>query len=85
MKLISIRNSTNMFKTAIISTLIWCFFLMSANTLAQSNDSLIITGQRYSIQSKILNEKRHYSVYLPNSYKNSPDKKYIVAYVLVSF
>jgi predicted alpha/beta superfamily hydrolase len=75
-------KSTNMFKIEIIPTLIWCFILMNGNILAQSNDSLIITGQRYSIQSKILNEKRYYSVYLPSSYKNSPNKKYIVAYVL---
>ena len=71
-----------MFKIEIIPTLIWCFILMNGNILAQSNESLIVTGQRYSIQSKILNEKRHYSVYLPTSYKTNPNKKYIVAYVL---
>jgi predicted alpha/beta superfamily hydrolase len=71
-----------MFKSVIIPILTWYFIFMSRNTLAQSNDSLIITGQRNSIQSEILNENRNYSVYLPASYKNSPDKKYIVAYVL---
>ena len=71
-----------MFKSVIILILTWCFIFLSRNTLAHSNDSLIISGQRYSMQSKILNEKRNYSVYLPSSYKNSPDKKYIVAYVL---
>jgi len=41
-----------------------------------------VIGQRYTINSKILNERRNYSVYLPASYKNNIDKKYIVAYVL---
>ncbi|GAA4178411.1 hypothetical protein GCM10022218_29000 [Sphingobacterium ginsenosidimutans] len=41
-----------------------------------------MVGQRYTINSKILNESRNYSVYLPASYKNNVDKKYIVAYVL---
>lgn len=71
-----------MLKNKIMLILIWCFILMSVNILAQSDDSLIIAGQRYSIQSKILNEKRLYSVYLPSSYKTNPNKKYIVAYVL---
>lgn len=72
----------DMFKIRLISTVI-CFFILSlSKSFAQSNDSLIITGQHYTIQSKILNENRYYSVYLPSSYKNSPNKKYIVAYVL---
>jgi predicted alpha/beta superfamily hydrolase len=41
-----------------------------------------VIGQSYTINSKILNESRNYSVYLPASYKNNVDKKYIVAYVL---
>ncbi len=71
-----------MYKNRIITTII-CFFILSLNSaLAQSTENLINVGQCYSIQSKILNEKRNYSVYLPSSYKNSTDKKYIVAYVL---
>lgn len=71
-----------MFKTAIIPTLL-CLFILSINNLfAQATDSLIVVGQRYTTHSKILNENRTYSVYLPSSYKNNPDEKYIVAYVL---
>ena len=71
-----------MFKITIIPTLI-CFFILSLSTsFAQATDHLIVTGQRYTTNSKILHENRNYSVYLPSSYKNSPDKKYIVAYVL---
>ncbi len=82
MKIISIVKSTNMFKNVTIPTLIWCLIIISGNALGQSNDNLIITGQQYTINSKILNENRKYSVYLPSSYKNSTDKEYIVAYVL---
>ena len=71
-----------MFKNKIMPIFIWGFILTCVNVQTQTNDSLIITGQRYSIQSKILNEKRLYSVYLPSSYKNNSNKKYIVAYVL---
>lgn len=75
-------NFKNMFKTTNILRLI-CFLILSLNkSFAQSTDNLIAIGQRYSIQSKTLNEKRYYSVSLPTSYKNSPDKKYVVAYVL---
>lgn len=71
-----------MFKNTIMPTLFCLFTLTIGNTFAQSTDSLIFIGQRYTIHSKILNENRNYSVYLPRSYKNSPNKKYIVAYVL---
>ncbi|MDO5616830.1 MAG: alpha/beta hydrolase-fold protein, partial [Cruoricaptor ignavus] len=69
-------------KNATTSILFWLFFLTVSNVFAQSADSLIVIGQRYTIHSEILNENRNYSVYLPGSYKNNPDKKYIVAYVL---
>ena len=64
-------------------TTIICFFIFSlSNSFAQSHDNFLVIGQRYTINSKILNESRNYSVYLPASYKNNVDKKYIVAYVL---
>lgn len=72
----------NIFKNTILSSVICLFTLTISNSFAQSTDSLIIAGQRHTINSKFLKENRVYSVYLPASYKNSPDKKYIVAYVL---
>lgn len=75
-------NFNNMFKNTIIVTLLCLFILSINNSFAQATDSLIIVGQRYTIHSKILNENRVYSVYLPPSYKNNPNKKYIVGYVL---
>ncbi len=87
LKTISMKNATmtnfkNIFRTLIIPKLL-CLFILNFNySFAQSTDSLIVIGQRYTIHSKMLNENRNYSVYLPSSYKNSPDKEYIVAYVL---
>lgn len=51
-------------------------------SIAGGSDSLLMIGYQYQIHSKILNENRKYSVYLPTSYKSNPSKKYIVAYVL---
>jgi predicted alpha/beta superfamily hydrolase len=70
------------FKNTIIPLLFSLFTLNTANSFAQSTDSFIVIGKRYTIHSKILNENRNYSVYLPDSYKKNPNKKYIVAYVL---
>jgi predicted alpha/beta superfamily hydrolase len=65
------------------NTVLAIIFLFICTTLsAQTNDSLITIGKRYSVYSKILNEKRTYSVYLPPSYRSNPNKKYFVAYVL---
>jgi predicted alpha/beta superfamily hydrolase len=75
-------NYIDIFKTNVISILFCLFILTISNSFAQSTDSLIVIGQRYTIHSKILNENRTYSVYLPASYKSNPYKKYIVAYVL---
>jgi hypothetical protein len=66
----------------IITSLIFFLTITLNNLSSQINDSIIVVGTRHSIHSKILNENRIYSVYLPSSYNNSPDKKYIVAYVL---
>ncbi|MGJ1491086.1 alpha/beta hydrolase-fold protein [Sphingobacterium siyangense] len=75
-------TSSNILTSRTITTII-CFFIFSlSNSFAQSLDNFLVVGQRYTINSKILNESRNYSVYLPASYKNNVDKKYIVAYVL---
>lgn len=61
------------------------FYLFSFNSVfsqAQIKDSSISVGKRYELHSKVLNEKRKYSVYLPSSYHSNQDQKYIVAYVL---
>jgi predicted alpha/beta superfamily hydrolase len=71
-----------MFKKIVFLFLFSLFTVTVGNSFAKSRDSLIVIGQRYTIHSKVLNENRTYSVYLPPSYKNNPDKEYIVAYVL---
>lgn len=73
-------NSTPTLK--LIVTLCYFFSVSLGFTQAQVKDSLIIVGKRYEMRSKILNEKRTYSVYLPSSYQSNQHQKYIVAYVL---
>lgn len=63
-----------------VFAIIFLFLYTSLN--AQTNDSLITIGKTYSFYSKILKEKRTYSVYLPPSYQRNSTKKYFVAYVL---
>ncbi len=75
-------NFNSKFKNKIIVTLLCLYFLSIGKSFAQPTDSLITVGKRYTIHSKILNEKRTYSIYLPPSYKSNSEKKYIVAYVL---
>jgi predicted alpha/beta superfamily hydrolase len=58
------------------------FFFISTVGFAQTNENAITIGKKYSIKSNILNETRSYNVYLPPSYQSTPNKKYIVAYVL---
>ncbi len=58
------------------------FFFISTVLFAQTNENAITIGKKYSIKSNILNETRSYNVYLPPSYQSTPNKKYIVAYVL---
>lgn len=66
----------------LIGTVFYFFSVGLGFSQAPVKDSLIIIGKRYEIQSKILNEKRVYSVYLPTSYQRNQNQKYIVAYVL---
>lgn len=58
--------------------------LVSINALAQEGGTDIVIGKSHVIHSKILNEKRHYAVYLPDGYSNksSHPKSYPVMYVL---
>jgi hypothetical protein len=79
-----ITTKTNPYRMLknIIAVALFCLFALAKGAFAQTTDSLIVVGQRYTMHSKILNENRTYSVYLPPSYQNSPQKKYIVAYVL---
>ncbi|WOK04644.1 alpha/beta hydrolase-fold protein [Imperialibacter roseus] len=58
--------------------------LVSIKALAQEGGTDIVIGKSHVIHSKILNEKRHYAVYLPDGYSNksSHPKNYPVMYVL---
>lgn len=66
-------------KNTVITTI---FLLLITSLNAQTNDSLISVGKKYSFYSNILKERRTYSVYLPPSYQRNPAKKYFVACVL---
>jgi uncharacterized protein len=58
--------------------------LVSIKALAQEGGTDIVIGKSHVIHSKILKEKRHYAVYLPDGYSNksSHPKSYPVMYVL---
>lgn len=58
------------------------FLFISTVLFAQTTENSIIIGTKHSIKSEIINETYTYNVYLPPSYKTSPNKKYIVTYVL---
>ncbi len=45
-------------------------------------DDQIVVGQMHGIHSAVLNEKRNYRVYLPESYAWAKDRRYPVLYVL---
>jgi predicted alpha/beta superfamily hydrolase len=57
------------------------FLVFSNLTFGQIREDIVI-GERLTIKSEILNETFSYNIYLPPSYKTSPGKRYIVAYVL---
>ena len=59
-----------------------CFFLLvllTSTTLAQKS---IIIGQRFQIESEVLQEERSYQIYLPPSYYTSPQQQFPVLYVI---
>lgn len=77
------RNSSGFLANWFLGYIMVIILLFGVNSsLAQSVNNQIVVGERFTIESKILNEKRTYSVYLPASYKNRPEQKYVVAYVL---
>ncbi len=45
-------------------------------------DAQIVIGQTHGIHSAVLNEKRNYRLYLPDSYAWAKDRRYPVLYVL---
>ena len=51
----------------------------SINALSKET---IVIGQTFELDSKVMNEKRTYSVYLPPGYHQSVDKSYRVIYLL---
>ena len=55
-----------------------------APLVAQPPDTAIKIGEKFSLESKILNERRNYWVYLPESYQNKTfaPKRYPVLYLL---
>ncbi len=64
------------------SILIALLFLQFSLCIAQQTTSDFVIGDKISFESKILNEKRIIVVIPPLNYKNHPDKKYPVVYVL---
>ncbi|WP_340062967.1 alpha/beta hydrolase [Ascidiimonas aurantiaca] len=73
------KTSINRIVTSISLVLIFLHF--SLCIAQQTTDSFII-GDKISFDSKILNEKRLAVVIPPFGYKNHPEKKYPVVYVL---
>ena len=61
-----------------LTTLI--LFVISTMTIFAAEP--VVIGQKYSIQSKVLGERRTYSVYLPESYAWAGELRYPVLYVL---
>ncbi len=58
--------------------------LSALSSPAQTNTPQVQFGEKFSLHSKILNEDRPYTVYLPTSYKPDPNhtpKKYPVLYM----
>ena len=74
---IKIRNS--LIATSILTALLFSQFSLC---IAQQTTSDFVIGDKISLESKILNEKRIIVVIPPLNYKNHPDKKYPVVYVL---
>ncbi len=63
-----------------ISALMIC--LAAHWVVAQPSDPEIKIGERFTLQSKVLDEERPYWVYLPGSYGSGSNKRYPVLYLL---
>lgn len=57
-------------------------FFINSVLYGQVNENSVVIGSKHIIKSEILKETYSYNLYLPPSYQSSPNKKYIVAYVL---
>lgn len=65
--------------TSILTALLFSQFSLC---IAQQTTSDFVIGDKITFESKILNEKRIIVVIPPFNYKNHPDRKYPVVYVL---
>ncbi|PKV50168.1 hypothetical protein ATE84_2218 [Aquimarina sp. MAR_2010_214] len=62
--------------------LLTLIFLIQFGLNVFSQHTTISIGERYNIESSVLNETRSYTIYLPPSYVNENDSKYPVLYLL---
>jgi len=58
------------------------FFSFLSNSLFAQKDNNISIGEKFSIESKILNEKRFFNIYLPPSYGTLKEVTYPVIYLM---
>lgn len=66
------------------AAVIWCLVLSSAlcaQAIAQNKPAPLVIGETFTIDSKILGEKRVINVYLPPGYKESPANRLPVLYM----
>ena len=75
----NIKIRIRLIASSILTTLLFSQFSLC---IAQQTTSDFVIGDKISFESKILNEKRIIVVIPPFNYKNHPDKKYPVVYVL---
>jgi len=61
---------------------LFCLFCCNALAFTELKPEPITVGEVFTIPSKVLNENRRVSVYLPRTYARNTDKSYDVLYVL---